>query len=37
LKANGADAHRAGAEAFAEETLMPALVARDVKKTGPVN
>ena len=37
LKASGADADRAGAEAFAKETLMPALDARDVKKTGPVN
>ncbi len=37
LKAVGADADRGGAEAFAKETLMPALGARDVKKTGPVN
>jgi hypothetical protein len=37
LKASGADADREGAEAFAKETLMPALKARDVKRTGPVN
>ncbi|MCP4289057.1 MAG: hypothetical protein GY792_32325 [Gammaproteobacteria bacterium] len=37
LKASGADADRAGIEAFAENTLLPALGARDVKETGPVN
>jgi hypothetical protein len=37
LKASGADADRAGAEASAEEALFPALGARDVKETGPVN
>ena len=37
LKASGADADRAGAEAFAEKTLLLALRARDVKETGPVN
>lgn len=37
LKASGADADRAGVETSAEETLLPALGAREVKETGPVN
>ena len=37
LKASGADADRAGGDAFAKKTLLPALGARDVKKTGSVN
>ena len=37
LKTSGADADRAGVEAFAVKTLLPALGARDAKETGPVN
>ena len=37
LKASVADADRARAEVFAKGTLMTALGARGIKKTGPVN